>query len=54
MLWGFGVLIKDGAGLKVISKPVNTRKRGIQVPCMYIVNGKEPFVQDIRDNITCC
>ncbi len=35
---------------KVIGDPVNTKKVGIRVPCMYIVNGQKLFIQNVKDN----
>ena len=37
--------------VKVITNPIITKRRGIRVPCTYIVSGKRTFVQDIKDNI---
>ena len=37
--------------VKVVANPIKTRRRGIRVPCTYIVSGKRTFVQDIKDNL---
>ena len=37
--------------VKVIASPINTRTRGLRVPCAYMVSGKRIFVQYIKDNI---
>ena len=46
------LLKSDGTvNVKVIAKPVITKRKGIRVPCIYIVSGERTFVQDIKDNI---
>ena len=49
----FTTLLKSGGSVnvKVIANPVTTKRRGIRVPCTYIVSGKRIFVQDIKDNL---
>ena len=37
--------------VKVVANPIKTRRRGIRVPCTYVVSGKRTFVQDIKDNL---
>ena len=49
----FTALLKSEgtANVKVIASPINTRTRGLRVPCTYMVSGKRIFVQYIKDNI---
>ena len=42
---------KGTVNVKVIASPINTGKKGLRVPCTYIVRGKRTFVQYIKDNI---
>ena len=48
-------LLKSGGliKVKVIGTPANTKKCGIRVPCIYIVKGQQPFVQEIKNNFVC-
>ena len=46
-------LLKSGGtvNVTVIANPIITKRRGIRVPCTYILSGKQTFVQNIKDNI---
>ena len=46
-------LLKSGGSVKlrITANPVNTMTHGIRVPCTYSVNGKVPFVRDIKNNV---
>ena len=48
-------LLKSGGFVKskVIGNPANTKKVGLLVPCMYIVNGQESFMQDVKNRFVC-
>ena len=48
-------LLKSGGFVKtkVIGNPANTKKVGIRVPCMYIVNGQESFIQNVKNRFVC-
>ena len=46
------LLKSDGTvNVKVIANPLKTKRRGIRVPCTYIVSGRRTFVEDIKDNL---
>ena len=51
-------VLKSGGNImvKVIGNPVNTKKWGIRVPCIYTVNGEKSLVQKIiaRANLVNC
>ena len=36
--------------VKVIGEPANTKKRGLRIPCMYIVNGQNDLIQNVKNN----
>ena len=46
------LLKSDGTvNVKVIANPLKTKRRGIRVPCTYIVSGRRTFVDDIKGNL---
>ena len=50
-LWPYRYKWGGFVKVKVIGNPVNTKKIGIRVPCMYIINGQESFIQDLNNNV---
>ncbi len=49
----FTALLKSGGCIqvKVIRDPFNTGNKGLRVPCIYTVSGKEKEIQNIRVNV---